>query len=125
MWYKGFIFFRFFFDFNKIPYFEPRSLSLLTAEGDAKDDLNLPSGTEDLDKLSKQVKDMFDEARRNMAGLGGTEEAGDHSEEPPTTGVDREETESADEDVSFVKQGGDGTSMEPIQMKMTIQPMGQ
>merc|ERR1711924_332264 len=31
--------------------------------GDAKDDLNLPSGTEDLDKLSKQVKDMFDEGK--------------------------------------------------------------
>ena len=55
--------FRSFFDFDRIPFFEPRQLSLLTAEGDAKDDLNLPSGTDDLDKLSQQVKDMFAEGK--------------------------------------------------------------
>jgi len=42
---------------------EDGSLSLLTSEGEPKDDLNLPSGTDDLDKIALQIKDMFAEGK--------------------------------------------------------------
>merc|ERR1712039_143826 len=35
------------------------SISLLTADGNPKDDLNLPTGTDDLDKVAKQILDDF------------------------------------------------------------------
>ena len=35
------------------------ALSLLTAEGEPKDDLNLPTGTDDLDSIAKQITAMF------------------------------------------------------------------
>ena len=51
------------FEYTVMDVGDDGQLSLLTAEGDAKDDLNLPSGTDDLDKLSQQVKDMFAEGK--------------------------------------------------------------
>merc|ERR1712118_488240 len=39
------------------------ALSLLTAEGEPKDDLNLPTGTDELDKIAQQIKDMFAEGK--------------------------------------------------------------
>merc|ERR1711998_801333 len=42
---------------------EDGALSLLTASGEPKDDLNLPSGTEDSDKIAKQIQDMFAEGK--------------------------------------------------------------
>ena len=31
--------------------------------GDPKDDLNLPSGTDELDKVAKEIKQMFDDGK--------------------------------------------------------------
>merc|ERR1719386_268897 len=39
------------------------ALSLLTAYGDPKDDLNLPSGNDELDALGKQITTMFEEGQ--------------------------------------------------------------
>ena len=51
------------FEYTVMDVGDDGALSLLTAEGDSKDDLNLPTGTDDLDKLSQQVKDMFAEGK--------------------------------------------------------------
>lgn len=39
------------------------AVSLLTASGETKDDLNLPSATDDDHKLSEQIRNMFEEGK--------------------------------------------------------------
>ena len=51
------------FEYTVMDVGEDGSLSLLTSEGEPKDDLNLPSGTDDLDKIALQIKDMFAEGK--------------------------------------------------------------
>merc|ERR1712100_155256 len=47
------------FEYTVMDVSDEGALSLLTAEGEPKDDLNLPTGTEDLDKIADQIKAMF------------------------------------------------------------------
>ena len=42
---------------------EDGALSLLTAAGEAKDDLNLPDGTDESKALAKQIQEMFAEGK--------------------------------------------------------------
>merc|ERR1712118_165463 len=76
------------FEYTVMDVGDDGQLSLLTAEGDAKDDLNLPSGTDDLDKLSQQVKDMFAEGKGirvvTMTAIG-QEQLGGVSEDKETS----------------------------------------
>ena len=39
---------------------EDGTLSLLTAAGEPKDDLNLPDGTDESKAIAKEIKDKFD-----------------------------------------------------------------
>jgi translation initiation factor 5A len=47
------------FEYTVMDVSDDGALSLLTAEGEPKDDLNLPSGTDDNDKIAKEIKTMF------------------------------------------------------------------
>ena len=42
---------------------EDGQLSLLTDDGEPKDDLNLPSGTDDLEKCAKEIQTMFNDGK--------------------------------------------------------------
>ena len=42
---------------------EDSQLSLLTEDGEPKDDLNMCSGTEDAEKLAKEIRTMFEEGK--------------------------------------------------------------
>jgi translation initiation factor 5A len=47
------------FEYTVMDVSDEGALSLLTAEGEPKDDLNLPTGTDDLDKIAIEIKKMF------------------------------------------------------------------
>lgn len=47
-------------DFTLLDISDDGFVSLMSENGDTKDDLTLPSGTDDLDKLAIQIKDDFD-----------------------------------------------------------------
>jgi len=51
------------FEYTVMDVGEDGALSLLTAEGEPKDDLNLPTGTDELDKIAEQIKAMFAEGK--------------------------------------------------------------
>jgi len=51
------------FEYTVMDVSDEGALSLLTAEGEPKDDLNLPSGTDDADKLAIEIKKMFEEGK--------------------------------------------------------------
>ncbi|CAG9466598.1 unnamed protein product [Pedinophyceae sp. YPF-701] len=42
---------------------EDGTLSLLMENGETKDDLNLPGGTDTLDKLAREIKEAFDDGK--------------------------------------------------------------
>jgi len=51
------------FEYTVMDLSDEGALSLLTADGEAKDDLNLPTGTDDSEKIAQQIKDMFAEGK--------------------------------------------------------------